>query len=477
MNKNNTKIALISFQQDADRVPPIGLVYIATCLKRKIGVKNIKIFDKNYHDIEKNVEEYKPDLIGIGAMTINYADALRFAKRFKKNHPTPIIIGGVHISTLPESFEPCFDVGVIGEGEQTFSELVNLYLKKEKLVAKDLKKVKGIIFLNKGNLIKNPIRQLIKLDSLPFPDFDFVEKDYFKPREIPGISKLKIKFYISTSRGCPYKCVFCSTSRFWKKVRLHSPGYVAKFLKNAIEKYNATYFVITDDLFTVSAQRLKDLKEEFKRQGILNKIEGIECQPRTNLINDELCQLMKDLKVKIVNFGFESGSERILHWLKAGSVTTEMNRNAILLCQKYGFNVYGSLMFGSPGEKIEDIKKTLSFIDFAVKNGARYIWSFISTPFPGTPFWDIALKRGKVSKHMNWGLLSHHNLEYPLLLDEDIDKNEFKELFLKGRKKLRKLRFKMIYLFIVKNPMIILKLLISEPAYYLKRFIRQVYKQ
>jgi len=260
-------------------------------------------------------------------------------------------------------------------------------------------------------------------------------------------------------------------------MRFNSPDYVARFVKYLIDDFGVDYLKLSDDLFTISAQRVREVREAFERYGIMDKIKGIECQPRANLIDDEMCQLMKELKVKIVNFGFESGSERMLNWLKAGSVTVEMNRNAILLCSKYGFNVYGSLMFGSPGEKIEDMKQTLEFIDFAVKNGARYIWSFVSTPFPGTPFWDIALKRGKVSANMDWNLLSHHNLDNPLLLAEDVNKEEFKYLFFLGRKKLRKLKLKLVKDFVKRHPIKTLGMLTKEPSYYIKRFVKQVYKQ
>lgn len=477
IDKENIKIALISFQCDADRVPPMGLVYLATYLRDRAGIKNIKIIDKNFHDVDSEAAKYSPDIIGIAAMTITYGEAIRFAERFKKKNSAPVIIGGVHISSIPESLKPCFDIAVLGEGEETLSELVSLYLKKEKFDKKDLKKIKCLAFHDSGKLVMTPLRKPLELDSLPLPDFDFVEKAYFVPKEIPSLSQFGVKAHILTSRGCPYRCVFCSTSRFWGKVRLHSPEYTAKLVKQAIEKYGADYIAVADDLFTISVERLRAFKKEFEKQEILDKIKGIECQPRANLITDGMCQVMKELKVKVVSFGFESGSDRVLNWLKAGSVTVEMNKKAIVLCRKYGFNVYGSLMFGSPGEKIKDMQKTLDFIDFAIKHRATYVWSFVSTPFPDTPFWDIALKRGKVSNNMDWDLLTHHNLDNPLLLDEEIDRQEFKRIFLKGRRKLMRLKIKMVISFVTKHPFAALKLTLKEPGYYAKRLVKQVFKQ
>ncbi len=476
LNKDNIKIALVSFQNDVEKVPPIGLVYLATYIRDKCGIKNIKIIDKNFDRIEEKIEDFSPNIIGMGPMTIHYNDAADFAEKIKKTRNIPIIIGGVHISTLPDSMKPCFDVSVIGEGEETFTELVKLYLEKGELIKNDLKRIKGIAFIKKNELVKTRSRPELNLDTLPIPDFGFVNKDYFSEQEIPGANIFARRAFILTSRSCPYKCKFCSTSHFWGKLRLHSPRYTARLIKDSIEKYKASYIKILDDLFTINPKRLEVIRDELKKLNVFDKIIGMECQPRANLVTEELCQTMKSLKVKIVNFGFESGSERVLNWLKDGSVTVEMNRRAIVLCKKYDFLVYGSLMFGSPGEKIEDIKKTLNFIDFAIKNKADYIWSFISTPFPDTPFWDIALKRGKVSNNMDFRLLSHHNLDNPLLLDKEVGKEEFKKLFLIGRKKLRKLKLRMITNFFIANPFKTMLLFTKYPHYYFNRVITQIYK-
>lgn len=117
--EDGLKVALISFQKDAERIPPVGLVYLATYLRDKCGIKNIKIIDKNFDNIETEIEKFSPDIIGIGPMTIYYQEAIRFSISFKKIYNIPIILGGVHISTLPESLKPCFDLAVIGEGEGT----------------------------------------------------------------------------------------------------------------------------------------------------------------------------------------------------------------------------------------------------------------------------------------------------------------------------------------------------------------------
>jgi anaerobic magnesium-protoporphyrin IX monomethyl ester cyclase len=478
-SKKNLKVALISLQQDAERVPPIGLVYLATYLRDRVGLteNNVRILDKNYTDIEKELKRFSPDIIGFTSLTVDYGKVIRFAKQIKQIFDVPLIIGGVHISTLPQSLDKIFDIGVIGEGEETISEIIDLYLTKARFFGSDLKKIKGLVFWDDEQIILTPAREPIECDTLPIPDFAFVNKNYFKEAEIPAINSVGIKAYLISARGCPYRCPFCSTSHFWGKMRSHSPDFIARTVQKFIADFNSDYLVVLDDLFAVNPQRLREIKSAFNKYGILDKIKATECTARTNLIDDKLCEALKELKVKTLNFGFESGSDQILKYLKQDSVDVETNKRAILLCQKHGFNIYGSLMYGSPGETIEDFKKTDKFIDFAIEHGAKHIWSFVATPFPATPFWDVALQKKTVGNNMDWNLLSLHNVDNPLLLDDTVNKEEFKKIFFEGRKKLRKLKIKMIKQFLRQNPTVFLKMILTEPGYYTTKVIKQLFKQ
>ncbi len=171
----------------------------------------------------------------------------------------------------------------------------------------------------------------------------------------------------------------------------------------------------------------------------------IACQARSDSITEETCKVLKDLNTLTIGFGFESGSERVLAYLKKNTTTVEKNRNAILMCKKYGFRVFGSLIFGSPTETIAEMRESIDFIRFAKQNGADGIWCFVMTPFPGTEMWEVAKQREKVSDtDMNWDILTHQNIDNPLLLDESIDKKEFKNVFLEAREELNYFRIKYI---------------------------------
>lgn len=268
------KIALINLQNEGDRVPPFGLVSLATCLEKKLGIKDIRIIDRNFEDVVSETVKYKPDLIGISAMTIYYGDAVKVAIEIKKNLNVPIIIGGVHISTLPTSLDKNFDIGVVGEGEEIFLDLVKLFQSKNKFDSKDLMEISGLVFWDSGELKITARRPLIEnLDSIPMPDYKYINEAYFEEKPIIGQGDFRRRGWIITSRGCPFKCRFCATSAFWGggKIRFHSSEYIIQSIKNLVNNYKIGHLIIEDDLFTLYKDRVREFINLFKREGILGK--------------------------------------------------------------------------------------------------------------------------------------------------------------------------------------------------------------
>lgn len=461
------KIALVFLNNNASH-PPMGLAYIASYLLRDINDISIRIIDGCFNDVKKELFSDDLDLIGISAMTIEYGDALKLARQIKNEKDVPIIIGGVHISTLPISFKNCFDLGVVGEGEQTFTEVIKSFVKYKKLNYTDLIKIDGLVFYKDDNIYLTPIRKFIEpLDYIPLPAWSLVNKNYFKRNALVAFGEFGRHGVILTSRGCPYSCVFCSTRKFWHKVRFHSPEYVIKQIADLVSNYRVSHIQIWDDLFVANKERLKEIVALFECSSLKGRVK-FNCQPRANLINDEICELLKRMDCNIVLFGFESGSDRILKYLKGDNVTVEQNRNAIRTCVKHGMKVQGSVIFGSPTETLEDMQKTLDFIDFAHTVGANRIWSFVMTPFPATKMWEIAKEKDVVNDDMDWSLLTHNALDNPLLLDSSVNKDKFKKIFLRGRKKLNRFKWNKAISFLKSDPISAVAYFISLAFLYLK---------
>ena len=442
------KLCLVSLNYNRGDAFPIGLVYLATYLKNNCKFNiDLTILDSNFDEpVFEKIIELKPDIIGMSSMTIDYQKAISLAEKINNQTKSsiPIIIGGVHISTLPTSLDKNFTLGIIGEGEETLLEILNLYEKEKSLKNENLKKIKGLVFHETNQVKITEKRELFDLNNLSVMDKSFINKNYFNSR-IMHNGKKGVSAYIITSRGCPYNCVFCSTKIFWQKVRFHPAEKVVREIEDFYKNYNARHFDVWDDLFTINKERLKDIITLLKNKNILNNI-TFAVQARVNLIDDEICSLMKELNVIYVGFGFESGSDKMLKYLKNDeSLSAEKNRKAAKLCKDYGFMVNGSLIFGSPNETIEDMQKSLELIDYFVKINVDNIWTFIMTPFPSTKMWEIAKERKKVDDYnMDWNLLSHQNIDNPLMLDDSINKEKFKEIFLEGRKKLKYFKWQKI---------------------------------
>lgn len=421
------KIALINIIKDLE-CPPLTLAYLGTYLK-KHNKAEVKIIDINFDDVMPEIKSYNPDIVGMSAHTVRFNFAKELAKKIRKISKAKIVIGGVHISTFPESFSQDFNLAIIGEGEETFSKVVRL-VEKGTLNNKELEKIKGMMFWDSGKVKKTETNQLMKdIDKIPIPDRSLFNKEYFKPKV--SYNKLRgkkvIEAGILTSRGCPYHCTFCSASAFWNRIRFHSSEYVAKEVKYLIDNFNVNYLVVYDDFFAISVDRLTNIIKSMRKSKTLGKVK-FSCSARANVITDELCKAMKELGIITVNFGFESGSDKILKKLKGENVTVQQNIDAVKICRKYGLDVTGSFILGSPGEKIEDMKKTLEVIKKMKELGASELWCGVAVPYPGTELWRYAIKNNLL-KNFNWNYADPSYIHNPIFLDKSVSKKQFLDIF------------------------------------------------
>jgi len=455
------KIVLISLTDEI--APRLGLLSLATYLKENSNY-DIKILEYFKDNIIKDITQHNPDIIGISAMTVEFMRAKRLAKKIRSlGLNSPIVIGGVHISSLPSSFTTVFDIGIIGEGELTFLEFIKQYEKDKSL--KKLGRIKGLIYWNKGRAVQTKERPLMDLSKLPVPDYGLMPRIHFQKRRLftGGWGR---EMLIQTSRGCPYKCVFCSTSHFWKNFRFKSVDKVVEEIVSLKNNFRVDYIGIADDCFAANKKRMVEIKTELKKEGVLGEV-LFNAQTRANLIDDELLRILREMNVYFVGFGFESGSDRYLRYLKANLVTLEDNIRAVRLTKKYGFLTQGSVMFGGPGETLDDMRDTIKFIRFCRREKVDFLWSFVMTPFPNTPLWDIALSRGKISNDMNFDLLNVQNLDNPLLLDPQIPLNQFQKLFLQARKEMDFVKWNILRMNFLKNPFLSILEGMSKPLHYL----------
>jgi radical SAM superfamily enzyme YgiQ (UPF0313 family) len=422
------KLALVNLNMTVPD-PPLGLAYLAAYLKKYSDISDIVIIDKE--DKIKGIKREKPDIIGIGAMTYEFPEAKLLAEEIKKKFDIPIILGGHHITLMPNHFlNPPFDVVVLGEGERTLVELMQIFERNGSFPIKELRNTKGIIFRNDRNANEmTPTRPLIEpLDEIPYPARDLLKmKEYYLTLRKTVFGKLGIYGQMITSRGCPYKCTFCSTTLFWRRPRFHSAEYVVGEMKHLIERYDVDVILIFDDLFIANKKRIAEIAELMEKEGINEKIK-LYVFGRTSLIDIELLKNLKRMNVVMMEFGLESGSEKVLAYLKKGQVTVEENRKALELCKKFGIRTNGSLIIGSPEETEEDLKQTLSLLKDKNLDVAHVCQL---TPYPGTEVWEYAKKMGIVSDDPNFDLKKIYLLEFKpdLIMTKYISKEEFERWY------------------------------------------------
>jgi anaerobic magnesium-protoporphyrin IX monomethyl ester cyclase len=339
------------------RYYPLAFGYLISYC-RKNGVE----FEPYY--VEKLNEDilraFQPDVVALTSITENYYLAQHYADLVKHtNSKVKVVVGGVHISAVPQSLSPRMDVGVLGEGEQTFMELVKADFELDD-------SIKGLVYWESNSLHQTEERPLIEpLDSISHPD-----RSIFGFEDRPQ--------YVFTSRGCCYRCKFCSSSRFWKKVRFHSPEYVAEEIRQLKELFHVSNVNIYDDLFIMDAERVKRIRDLVKPFGLTYSVAA-----RANLVTDDVVSALKDMGVTSIGIGIESHSQRILDYLGKGN-TVEDNQRAVDIIRKYGIGLGCSFIKGVPVETKDDLKKTYKFIQ---KNNLAYdLYELMR--FPNTPIYE-----------------------------------------------------------------------------------------
>ncbi|MHA3963202.1 MAG: B12-binding domain-containing radical SAM protein [Candidatus Thorarchaeota archaeon SMTZ1-45] len=379
--------------------PPLGLGYIASYL-RETGDHQVKIHDgllqhSRASDFAETLTSFSPDVVGIsGQTTPSIYDVYRTAKAVKKHDPaTLVVVGGAHVTFQDEQVLkdcPEIDVVVRGEGEVTMKMLLDEISENRCNV-----RVEGTTTRLGTSILRNPDRPYIaNLNSLPFPAYDLLNLTSYFPRG-------KRIAPMITSRGCPYQCTFCSSSRITgKRWRGRSAENVVREIELLQERYGVRDVTFLDDLFTFDHQRVEEICSL-----IIKDVDNIgwTCSSRADIMtrHPEIADWLKDSGCHTLYIGAESGSQRILDKIKKGIRISQII-NAVKRAKAVGLEVVLSFILGIPGETQEDIRST---IDFACRLDPDLAQFTICTPYPGTPMYEEAIENGWLSVP-DWSLFT-----------------------------------------------------------------------
>ena len=397
------------------RFAGLGLAYLVASARRAFPDAGLqfRIADR---DVSAALDGFQPHLVGISSTSQNFNCAIQYAD-LAACRGIPVVVGGAHVTALPSSL-PRTAVGVLGEGEGTFVDLLWALLE-GRFDRESWARIRGLAFWDETGLRQTEPRPMAKeLDQIPMPARDLL--------------KVTSHANMITSRGCPYRCAFCFSTRFWAKVRFFSPEYVVEEIAKLVRDYRVETITFYDDLFVANRRRVEEIATLLEHRGLAGRVK-FTCYVRANLVNPALAKLLRRIGVVSVAMGLESGDDEVLRFLKGG-VTVEQNRQALVMLKAEGIATSGTFVIGSPRESREQIMRTYEF----VRTSPLDLFDvFLLTPLPGTPIWQLAKERGLVADEMDWSRLEinpYRSLEKALVLSEVLTPGEVGRLYRKFRR-------------------------------------------
>jgi len=365
-------------------LPPIGLLYLGAEME-KAGY-NVRVFDSQIQDWHVK-EADGSDIVGIYCNTSNYHRALELAKEIKTNFNIPIIFGGPHVTIRPLEVlnNDCLDYVVIGEGERTIVELIDVLNNKHPGLG--LSDVKGIGFKKDGEPVINAPRELIQdLDSIAFPVRHLVTMSEYRPS--PNQYKRTPMTTMMVSRGCPFNCTFCAAETIWtRRYRCRSVKNVIDEIKQLIKNYNIKEINFWDDVWGLNREWIKEFCDTVIKEG-LDLTWSCEC--RVDTIDKETLKRMKAAGCWCIFFGIESLDQETLEAINK-KITVEQIVSALKWTKEAGIEIRANLILGLPKETPEKVREMLKKLCKLNPDNVKFN---ILTPYPETVLYK-EIKQGK----------------------------------------------------------------------------------
>ena len=393
----NFKRSCGSFSRFMEPVPPLGLVRLANVLKIKsLDVYGIDAYAEQLtisHTL-KRLKTINPEFIAISCLTPSALFVEKLARSIREDKMrAKIILGNIHASFFADYFlkNNLADAIVHGEGELTIDEVIQTFLAENK----SLDEIKGISYKNGEKIIRTKERPFMEnIDNLPKPIYEiFPYKQYGL---LPFVTMAKPALALEGSRGCPYKCEFCSLTNMGKKYRKRSAVSIADEFEYLLEKYGARQLAFVDATFPLMESQGIEFCQEILRRNLSKRCIWVT-ETRTDVVTEPLLMLMKQAGCKRILFGIEAGEEIILSKIDKNLSLNDIKRT-INICRNIGIQTCGFFIVGLPGETKESIKSTINLalnlpLDLAKFN--------IAIPYPGSPFYEEVERNGELL-HKNW---------------------------------------------------------------------------
>jgi anaerobic magnesium-protoporphyrin IX monomethyl ester cyclase len=385
---------------------PLGLLQLGSCLESRgheVLFVDAALYPKR---VEPVLTRARPDLVCITSVTPTFPGALSLARVARRESKATVVMGGPHVSFLPEEAleDGCVDFVVRGEGEETLDELVS------SIEGGDPSGVKGISYKTESGIVHTERRGYLEgLDRLPFPDWSLVQHP---GAYVPPEARTGRVFTIMTSRGCPYDCSFCVSSKlFGRKVRRRSVASVLKEIESLVRRERAKEIHFADDCFSSDRKWVLEFCDSVKSSGLkmsFSFMNGL----RADEVDEELLSALKRIGVRTVGFGVESASQDLLD--RSGKrLSLSSVREAFQISKKLGLNTWGFFIIGFREETLE---RALATFNLALELDPDFAKFFPLVPYPGSQTYE-SLVEGDRLRLTDWTRYGLYGRSVPSLCE------------------------------------------------------------
>ena len=386
-------------------IPPLGLASVAAPLLEAdmdVVILDLDIGESGDADdrLLQCLKEQRPSIVGVTSLSNSFASAMRVFETVKAVNPDILtVLGGIHGTVLFDRLHGDYgalDVIVRGEGEITFLELVRHHID-----LKSFEGIPGISFRQGHRVVHNEERPMVsELDHFPLPAHHLIEGGRYRTRSI------------SSSRGCAHNCTFCSIqSQYHRVVRFRKVNSLIEEIQGLLY-FGAQRIMFTDDNFTFSLKRVRELCAEMIRQGFKGQA-AFYAQGRIDDLcrNPVLAGMLSEAGFQALYIGAESGSVEILDYYGKGIRPDEILRGVSLCIEQNLTPVVNFILFG-PKDRPDTIRQTIRLAKQLFENGAEIVYTEALIPYPGTPIQRELEREGKFRENRGvFYFQSYHGLE------------------------------------------------------------------
>ena len=358
-------------------------------------------FGASWEVLKGAVEEYSPDVVGIGNQYSDYViEAVETARKVKEiDRRIVTVVGGPHATVSPETFvfpgSPV-DFAVLGEGERAFVDLLASLSSGIEGSAID-----GVASLDSDSCRYRPPSYIDDLDSLPLPAYHLVDMErYFVFEELgyrcrsSRASHSPRSLSVITSRGCPHRCIFCSIHlHMGRRWRPNSIGYVLDQVETVVKRHRVAHVYFEDDNLTVDRKRFEGILDGIRERGLSftwSTPNGV----RADGLDRDLLKKCRDTGCLMLGIGVESGDQRVLDQVVRKRLDLAKVVEVARLCREVRIDLHAFFVIGMPGETREEIQRSVDFALRLAREHDALPCVSIAKPLIGTEMYRICEERG-----------------------------------------------------------------------------------